>query len=80
MFKVEDCLPPYCYATDMEGKCIMLKLGQKGYYPCRVHNASADVLNTQLGVTPAQVEAMSVGTMMGWVPGINPEVFKKREG
>ena len=51
---------------------IAVKRGESGYYP--IHTPlSADELNVNAGVTPAQREAMHIGSMMGWtVPGANP--------
>lgn len=44
---------------------IGVRRGESGYYP--IHTPlSADELNTERGVTPAQCEAMYNGSLFGW--------------
>jgi hypothetical protein len=72
-------LPEFCYAIKPDsGQTVMIKRGQKGYWPAsHIHVNAA---NTQLGVTPAQVEAMIVGSMFSWkVNGADPE-YHRRQG
>ena len=54
------------------GETIIIKRGELGYYPSQSHRAPEE-LNADLEVTPAQAEAMLVGSMFGWdVPGADP--------
>lgn len=79
-------LPDYCYNTDnITGELIKLKAGESGYY--RVTNLPssmkakspeelADELNTELGVTKPQREAMEWGSMFGWETAMaNPDNY-----
>lgn len=51
--------------------------GVAGYTPVHgLSDATANRLNTRLGVTPAQIEAMQAGSMFGWeVPGADPDKY-----
>jgi hypothetical protein len=71
-----DGLPKFCYHTHpTTGKTVILQRGVVGYYDTGL-DTPATVLNRHLGVTPAQAEAMFVGSMFGWeVPGANPEMY-----
>lgn len=61
------------YGTDAQ--VLKVKRGESGFYPVYTR-ISADDLNEQHGVTPAQREAMLIGSMMGWtVPGANPDFW-----
>ena len=69
---------------DLVGGCIALL-----YYPSdwdtgdKERNVElADELNENLGVTPAQRQAMEIGSMVGWdVPGADPGNYEiQREG
>lgn len=73
----ESKLPEYCYSTSLiDNKVIIIKRGESGYYPIET-TRTAEELNSVIGVTKEQVEAMSVGSMFGWnVPGANPDVYK----
>lgn len=56
---------------------IAVKRGESGFHPIFTR-LSADELNQQDGVTPAQREAMHIGSMMGWhVPGANPATHER---
>lgn len=75
-------LPEYCYSTlPSTGEIIVIKRGEKGYYPQRPENApwnpeNLDHINAQLGVTKAQVNAMTAGSMFGWdAPASNPDNY-----
>ena len=83
--KIADGLPEMCFSTLMTtGQLICIKRGETGYYPSewdtgnKEHNVSlADELNKNLGVTPAQRQAMEIGSMAGWdVPGANPSNYE----
>lgn len=77
-------LPETCFATlPGMGDLIILKRYETGYYRSdwetgdKMKNQEiADLHNRQRGITPAQVEAMMVGSMAGFhVPGANPQVY-----
>lgn len=63
------------------GQLICVKRGEIGYYPsdwstpdAQENRRIADEQNRKLGVTPAQEEAMKIGSMCGWdVPGADPD-------
>lgn len=70
-------LPEFCYAPDMlrPGKLIVIKRGDSGYYRSP-YAGTAEMHNQRLGVTPEQMEAMVMGSMVGWhVPGANPDTW-----
>jgi len=77
-------LPETCFATlPGTGDLIILKRGESGYYRSdwetgdKTQNAEiASCHNSRRGITPAQVEAMLVGSMCGFdVPGANPQIY-----
>ena len=79
--KVAEGLPELCFSTlASTGQLICIKRGESGYYPSdwdtgdKERNVElADELNENLGVTPAQRQAMEIGSMVGWdVPGADP--------
>lgn len=74
-------LPEFCYTThETTGKTIIVKRGTMGYYPSK-DQRSPEELNEKLGVTLAQQEAMSTGSLWGWgVPGANPGNWKEMNG
>lgn len=74
-------LPERCYHVLAEtGEVIVLEKGSSGYFKSTIdmgsreeNQALVDEYNEKLGVSKAQVEAMSVGSMFGWdVPGADP--------
>ena len=76
-------LPETCFATlPGMGDLIIIKRGETGYYPSdwetgdKVENQKiADFHNQKRGITPAQVEAMLVGSMSDFdAPGANPQI------
>ena len=75
-------LPEMCFTLlPGMGQLICIKRGESGYYPSDwstkdVHENRriADEQNHKMGVTPAQEEAMKIGSMCGWdVPGADPD-------
>jgi hypothetical protein len=76
-------LPPRAYATHPEtGATICILRGHRGYWTCTTPHKPT-YLNTRLDppVTPAQAEAMLVGSLFGWdVPGANPAAHAKKWG
>lgn len=75
-------LPPVAYIDNSWNKSpgappvIAVKRGESGYYPIFT-NCTADELNERLGVTPAQRQAMHVGSMCGWhCPGADPATYE----
>ena len=86
--KVAEGLPELCFSTlRTTGQLICIKRGESGYYPSdwdtgdKERNVElADELNENLGVTPAQRQAMEIGSMVGWdVPGADPGNYEFRE-
>ena len=77
-------LPETCLSTmPGTGELIVLKRGETGYYRSEWNTADAernrqiaDDHNHARGLTPAQVEAMRVGSMFGFaVPGAGPQRY-----
>ncbi len=77
-------LPETCFATlPGTGELIILKRGETGYSHSnwetgdKAQNAEiASHNNSRMGITPAQVEAMVVGSMCGFnVPGADPQMY-----
>ena len=77
-------LPETCFTTlPGTGDLIILKRGEIGYYRSdwetgdKAKNQKiADYHNHKRGITPAQVEAMQVGSMFDFhVPGANPQLY-----
>lgn len=62
-------LPRYCYAylpTTREE--VRIDFAERGYSPYRKqgNGRAAKEMNRELGITPAQAEAMKAGSMFGW--------------
>ena len=83
--KVAEGLPELCFSTlRTTGQLICIKRGESGYYPSQWDTGDkernvelADELNERLGVTPAQRQAMEIGSMAGWdVPGADPANYE----
>lgn len=83
--KIADGLPELCFSTlPSTGQLICIKRGESGYYPSdwdtgdKERNVElADELNARRGVTPAQRQAMEIGSMAGWdVPGADPSNYE----
>lgn len=75
-------LPEMCYSVlDSTNELIVLKRGEKGYFPQNPDNApwsadNVDHLNKRLGVTKGQAEAMKMGSMFGWeTPSADPNNY-----
>lgn len=66
-------LPELCASINLtDGKPILIRRGVMGYYPAPT--IDVDGFNERHNVTPAQREAMEIGSMFGWeVPGANPD-------
>ena len=83
--KLADGLPEKCFSTLMTtGQLICIKRGDTGYSPSEWDTSDkernvelADDLNKKLGITPAQRQAMEIGSMAGWdVPGMDPSQYE----
>ena len=83
--KVAEGLPELCFSTlASSGQLICIRRGESGYYPSQWDTGDkernvelADELNERLGVTPAQRQAMEIGSMAGWdVPGADPANYE----
>ena len=86
--KLAERLPELCFSTlPGTGALICIKRGESGYYPSdwntddpAQNRELADYNNERLGVTPAQEQAMKVGSMFGWsVPGADPSEYQQHE-
>ena len=71
--KVAEGLPELCFSTlASSGQLICIRRGESGYYPSQWDTGDkernvelADELNERRGVTPAQRQAMEIGSMCG---------------
>ena len=72
-------LPRYCYAyLPTTGEEIRIDFAESGYTPYRKqgNGRAANEMNRELGISPAQAEAMKTGSMFGWdVPGADPKNY-----
>lgn len=75
-------LPRYCYAylpTTKEE--IRIDFAERGYIPYRRqgNGRAANEMNRELGITPAQAEAMKAGSMFGWnCPAADPKSYNEQ--
>ena len=81
-------LPEMCYSTlPSDGTLVLLKRGESGYFQTdwnlnkpEQNRRLADHLNQKRGVSKAQEEAMSFGSMFGWdKPGADPKVYMRQQ-
>ena len=81
-------LPKECYSTlPSTGEIILIKRGDKGYYPADVQGHGVgtvdnreivDALNRESGVTKAQEAAMQAGSIFGWAaPAADPKNYNE---
>jgi len=80
-------LPEVCYSVrEYDQSLILLKRGESGFYSTTYSTNKAEEnqmlayqLNAKLGVTKAQEQAMSFGSMFGWEkPGANPDFWVQK--
>ena len=78
-------LPDMCWSVnEADGSLICIKQGESGFFPSKwstcdadTNRRLADYYNQKHGITKAQEQAMSVGSMFGWnVPGVNPKLYE----
>ena len=84
--KFAERLPELCYSTlPSDGSLILLKRGESGYFQTEWNQNKpennrrlADHLNRQRGISKAQEEAMSFGSLFGWdKPGADPRTYEQ---
>jgi hypothetical protein len=82
MSKVIEKLPEKCYGILLAtNELIIIRRGEDGYYPMKdgpyyTDKETVSEMNAKIGVTPAQAEAMSMGSMFGWnTPGADPDNY-----
>lgn len=75
-------LPRYCYGyLPTEKEEIRIDFATSGYTPYRkmASGRSAKEMNREIGVTPAQAEAMKAGSMFGWnCPAADPKSYNEQ--
>ena len=81
-------LPDMCYSIlPGDGSLILLKRGESGYFQTawnqndpEKNRRLADYLNQKRGISKAQEEAMSFGSLFGWnKPGADPKAYLQRQ-
>jgi len=82
-------LPDMCWSVnEVDGSLICIKKGERGHFLSKwsscdpdTNRRLADHYNQKHGITKAQEQAMSVGSMSGWnVPGVDPQIYEKHQG
>jgi hypothetical protein len=75
-------LPEQAFVVlETTGEMVLVKRGEKGYYPQRKENApwgaeNVDLLNERMGVTKAEAKALYMGSMFGFeAPVSNPDNY-----
>lgn len=79
----EKGMPLYCYGfLPTSREVIRIDYGEMGYCPIKVMatgKASAREMNREIGVSPAQAEAMLAGSMFGWnYPCADPKQYDEK--
>lgn len=77
VLKTLEKLPVECAARHPSDNSPMLvKRGVAGYWPM-LPGFDVDGFNARHGISPAQVQAMTIGSMFGWdCPGADPDSEK----
>lgn len=82
-------LPEMCWSVSgTDGSLICIKRGESGYCLSKwsscdpdTNRRLADHYNQKHGITRAQEQAMSVGSIFGWdVPGVDPKLYEGHQG
>jgi hypothetical protein len=75
VLKTLEKLPPMCAARNGVDGPVLLKRGVAGFWRA-CPDLDVDAFNSRHNVTPAQVQAMEIGSMFGWdAPGADPDLW-----
>jgi hypothetical protein len=74
VLKTLEKLPVECGSRDLKTDApILIRRGVMGFWPMPPR-FDPDRFNEEHGISPAQVEAMQIGSMFGWdCPGADPD-------